>query len=285
MRVYFLKPLLSLLFAGIFALNIHGQDVQYGMAKATDDTFDGSLTAFGLIYRKSEYTAAHNLYPKGALLQVKRLDNKKTVQVKVIDRGPWIQGYVIDLSRAAATKLGIFGSTSAEVEVTLLKTEKESTGKVVADAPKSSPTKTPVTYDQTQEDKRPAASVSVNLPVETAKSIPTNVSPSTNTSKKVKKPESQVGVFKVAQVPDETLNYGVQIASLENPENLFEEIKRLRKNNIEDIFIVMDKDALMGDVRYKLILGAFTDSDKADAYKTALLKKYSRMKGCFVVSY
>lgn len=271
----FLIAILVLSGNGLFA-----QDIQYGLARAYNDAFDGDITAYGLVYNKNEFTAAHNLFPKGALLNVKRLDNNKTVQVRVIDKGPWIQGYVIDLSRAAANRLQIMGSTSAEVEVTLVRMPEEPKQRVASAPVKQKPEPAaPKTYETTPA---PKPSVKVNLPQATEKGIPTNVSPSAKS--KVQKPESQIGVFKVAQVPDDEIAFGVQIASLQNPEYLFEEVKRLQKEKIQDIYIVMDKN-LLGDLTYKIVLGSFPDSEKAGAYKASLGKKFSRMKGSFVVTY
>lgn len=280
MLTNFGKSILFILGIALCGNNVLAQDIQYGLARAYNDAFDGDITAYGLVYNKNEFGAAHNLFPKGAFLNVKRLDNNKTVQVRVIDKGPWIQGYIIDLSRAAANKLGIVGSTSAEVEVTLVRLPDEPKQKVAsAPAIQKSEAAAPKTYETTPT---PKPSVKVNLPQTTEKSIPTNVSPSAKP--KAQKPESQIGAFKVAQVPDDEVAFGVQIASLQNPEYLFEEVKRLQKEKIQDIYIVMDKN-LLGDLAYKIVLGSFPDSEKASAYKASLGKKFSRMKGSFVVTY
>lgn len=254
------------------------QEIQYGLAKAYHDAFEGDVTAYGHVYRKNEFTAAHNLFPEGALLQVKRLDNNKTVQVTVIDKGPWIQGYVIDLSRAAADLLGITGSTSAEVEVTLLRAPAAKT---------TSKTKEkPVSYDKVPEAPK-QVTTPVKLPPGTAeKTIPTNVSPSTGqTAAVAKRDPGKTSVYKITQVTETALVFGVQIASVSNPENLFEEVKRLQKDNLSDVYVVVDKNELLDETTYKIVLGSFPDAEKAGQYRIALRKKYARMKGCFVVNY
>ncbi len=260
------------------------QDVQYGLAKAYHDAFEGDITAYGLVYRKNEFTAAHNLFPEGALLQVKRLDNNKTVQVTVIDKGPWIQGYVIDLSRAAADLLGISGNTSAEVEVTLLRMPSAKAKTAPKTAAKTQ--EKPVTYDKVPEAPKQAPTP-VKLPPGTAeKTIPTNVSPSTGeTAPVAKRDPGKTSVYKITQVTETALVFGVQIASVSNPENVFEEVKRLQKDNISDVFVVVDKNELLDETSYKIVLGAFPDVEKAGQYRIALRKKYARMKGCFVVNY
>ncbi|MEL7123634.1 MAG: septal ring lytic transglycosylase RlpA family protein, partial [Bacteroidota bacterium] len=90
---------------------------QTGLAKVYDDEFHGRKTAFGEFYDKSKFTAAHKKHPYGTLLRVTRLDNQKSVNVKVNDKGPYVTGYVIDLSRAAANALGISDFAEVKVEV------------------------------------------------------------------------------------------------------------------------------------------------------------------------
>ena len=279
MPILMSSNVLPLLLSLFFAVRLPAQDVQYGLAKAYHDAFEGDLTAYGKVYRKNEFTAAHNLFPEGALLQVKRLDNNKTVQVTVIDKGPWIQGYVIDLSRAAADLLGISGSTSAEVAVTLLRMPEKKTdtpAKPVAKAAEK-----PATYDKVPE---PKPAVPVQLPATAEKTIPTNVSPGATTTLP-KRDVTKTGVYKITQVTETTMAFGVQIASVSQPENLFEEVKRLQKDNITDIFVLVDKNELLDETNYKIVLGSFPDAEKAGQYRANLRKKYARMKGCFVVTY
>jgi len=65
-------------------------------------------------------TAAHKTLPIPVMVRVKNLDNGKTAVVKVNDRGPFAHGRIIDLSFAAAKKLGVVGPGTANVEITAL---------------------------------------------------------------------------------------------------------------------------------------------------------------------
>jgi len=85
-----------------------------------DDGFEGKPTASGEIYDSSKMTAAHRDLPLGTLVRVTNLDNGKSVEVRVNDRGPFIHGRVIDLSQAAARRLDIIGPGVAPVRIVIL---------------------------------------------------------------------------------------------------------------------------------------------------------------------
>jgi rare lipoprotein A (peptidoglycan hydrolase) len=69
--------------------------------------FRGKKTASGDIFDDARLTAAHKSLPLGSKAMVTNLSNGKSVEVEINDRGPFIQGRVIDLSRAAARALGM----------------------------------------------------------------------------------------------------------------------------------------------------------------------------------
>src|SRR6266511_408711 len=84
------------------------------------DGFEGKPTASGEIYDSSLLTAAHRELPLGSIVEVTNLDNGKTVRVRINDRGPFILGRVIDLSRAAAGQIGLLGPGVASVRLTVV---------------------------------------------------------------------------------------------------------------------------------------------------------------------
>ena len=85
-----------------------------------DDGFEGKPTASGEIYDGSQMTAAHRDLPLGTIVDVRNLDNGRTVRVRINDRGPFVQGRIIDLSRVAAREAGLVGPGTARVRLTLL---------------------------------------------------------------------------------------------------------------------------------------------------------------------
>ncbi len=85
--------------------------------------FHGKKTASGEIYDQNKLTAAHKTVPLGSKARVTNLDNGNTVEVEINDRGPFVQGRIIDLSRAAARALGFVESGTAPVRVELIAEE------------------------------------------------------------------------------------------------------------------------------------------------------------------
>ena len=88
--------------------------------------FHGKKTASGEIYDQNKLTAAHKTVPLGSKARVTNLDNGNTVEVEINDRGPFVDGRIIDLSRAAAGALGIVKSGTAPVQVELIRESTES---------------------------------------------------------------------------------------------------------------------------------------------------------------
>lgn len=78
-----------------------------GKASYYANKFHGRKTASGEIYHKDKLTAAHRSLPFGTRLKVTNLSNGREVVVRVNDRGPFIKGRIIDVSYAAARKLGM----------------------------------------------------------------------------------------------------------------------------------------------------------------------------------
>ncbi|MGE5268169.1 MAG: septal ring lytic transglycosylase RlpA family protein [Thiohalocapsa sp.] len=85
--------------------------------------FDGKPTSDGEIYDMNELTAAHKTLPLPSVVQVTNLQNGRALRLRVNDRGPFVDGRIIDLSRRAAQLLGFDGAGTAPVRVRILKDE------------------------------------------------------------------------------------------------------------------------------------------------------------------
>ena len=94
---------------------------QTGIASWYGDPFHGRATANGEIYDQNELTAAHQTLPLPTFVRVTNLENGRAVIVKVNDRGPFVNGRIIDLSRRAAQLLGYDRQGTAKVRVQALK--------------------------------------------------------------------------------------------------------------------------------------------------------------------
>ncbi len=91
--------------------------VHKGIASYYADKFDGRFTASGEKYDHGKLTAAHKFLPFGTIVKVTNLANDENVEVKINDRGPFVEGRVIDLSRSAAEKLKFTSQGLTEVEI------------------------------------------------------------------------------------------------------------------------------------------------------------------------
>lgn len=94
--------------------------VQTGKASFYADKFEGRPTASGEKYRHNKLTAAHKTLPFGTKVKVTNLDNNKTVEVVINDRGPYVDGRIIDLSKSAAEQLGFINQGLAEVKMEII---------------------------------------------------------------------------------------------------------------------------------------------------------------------
>jgi len=80
---------------------------QYGKASWYGGKFHGRKTASGVRFNKHSYTAAHKKLPFGTIIKVINVRNGKDVYVRIIDRGPFVKGRIVDISRAAAEAIGL----------------------------------------------------------------------------------------------------------------------------------------------------------------------------------
>lgn len=76
----------------------------------------------GEVYDMHAMTAAHRTLPLGSIVRVINVDTKASAVVRITDRGPFIEGRVIDLSKAAAEKIGMIQKGTTEVRLEVLKT-------------------------------------------------------------------------------------------------------------------------------------------------------------------
>jgi peptidoglycan lytic transglycosylase len=91
--------------------------IETGLASWYGAKHHGRRTASGERFDQKALTAAHPTLPWGSIVRVTSLVNGKSVDVRVNDRGPFIKGRIIDLSRAAARALGMAGLMQVQLEV------------------------------------------------------------------------------------------------------------------------------------------------------------------------
>lgn len=305
---FVLTPLLLLV-----SLNgLQAQDEEFGLASYYSDEFHGRKTAYGYTYHKDKLTTAHKKHPHGTILKVTRLDNNKSVTVKVIDKGPFIRGRVVDLSRKAAERIGLVDVGVAEVKVEVVsKMSKESSSADVAaktkpktSVPKDRPvafseestttparsstkkatptttTKARSTASVSREQSSTSSSKSAKGDVLTEKGSAKNASKTSSRARLVTQDYTKYGLYKIVLEKPSKKGFGVQVASLSNYENVLRQVADLQSKWFENILLSVEK----GEAKpiYKIILGPFDSEKQALGYKKDLQRKH-KVKG-FVVS-
>lgn len=105
---------LAALFSGVRA-------AECGLASWYGPGFHGKRTASGVRFNENAMTAAHKTLPMGAVVKVTDQRTGKVITVTINDRGPFVRGRIIDLSRAAAARLGTKNAGIRRVCVTRLR--------------------------------------------------------------------------------------------------------------------------------------------------------------------
>ncbi|MBC7774793.1 MAG: septal ring lytic transglycosylase RlpA family protein, partial [Phycisphaerae bacterium] len=237
------------------------QKEEYGKAGYYADSLHGRKTASGEKYDKYEFTCAHKTLAFGTKVRVTRLDNKKSVICRVNDRGPFVEGYVTDISRAAAEEIGLIkvGVTRVKLEVV----QAVSTARVGADVDGNTKLLTSkgitrtVTPAQYSNDLQPSSS----------RSYSSNGQPSELYSVDIQKSRKQ--------------GFGVQVSTLYNADNVLPVIKKLQQEWPNKAMVSVEHDEAYDKSTYRVIVGPFSDAKTAAVQqKTAAKKGY---KGCFVV--
>ena len=130
---------------------------QTGSASYYADKYHGRLTANEEVFDMYAYTAAHRTLPFGTILKVTHLGNKRSIKVRINDRGPFIKGRIIDLSLAGAKKLDMLTTGVADVQLDILEPTEHEDSKdetaAVAAVVKTEKAKSETTEKKTETDK------------------------------------------------------------------------------------------------------------------------------------
>jgi rare lipoprotein A len=287
-----------------------------GLAKFYDDSFHGRQTASGATYDKNKLTAAHKSLPFGTKVKVLNPANGKSVIVEINDRGPYVKGRIIELSKRAADQLSI--TKQATVPVVLTVVDKGTVieqpaavaPKVVekvaaaAAAPKPQPkveavapvAKKPVAAAVTKpKTVTKTAAAAQSKPVQPApkketKTTATAAAPAKKKAAPVKKKTPNLvvaardmktgGFYKMQVLKLQAKGYGVQIAGYSDYQSVTQQLFAIQKNWFKGATVFVDE--LNGQPYYKIILGPLNTKAEAESYRKSLIKKYGT-KDAFVV--
>jgi rare lipoprotein A (peptidoglycan hydrolase) len=136
-----------------------------GVASWYGVPYHGRRTASGEIYDMEQFTAAHRTLPFQTWVEVTDLDNGKRVNVRVTDRGPFVDGRIIDLSLAAARKIEMVGPGTARVKLKVIVAPRGSEKIVTQRAEKAAETQLPVSRSAPPAPSPRPAPVSTQTPV------------------------------------------------------------------------------------------------------------------------
>ena len=237
-----------------------------GIASWYGDPFHGRATANGEIYDMNALTAAHKTLPLPTLVRVTNLENGRSIVVRVNDRGPFVHGRIIDMSRRGAQLLSFDMAGTAKVRVTVLPPEEQEPetrqamlekmgGQVtVAEATPVTRTDVAATGDEPIVGTAPSGEVSVaslDAP-ESAESLVGAVEPT---------PE-------LMTLPAEAPQMYVQAGAFSNADNarlLEMQLARVGPTQVTEVFID-------GRLFYRVRLGPFDDLEQADAALERLIE-------------
>ncbi len=256
--------------------------VEYGMASMFSDNFHGKKTASGELYDVNKMTAAHKSLPFGSKIKITRMDNQQSIVVRINDRGPYLKGRVVELSRKAAREIGL-SDGEVKVKIEVLTTEDDEAKPipapvVVEDEPEVKP-KPKVTV-KGDDKKKKIEPIAVPKPAEKEVTPPKAVVVKVTPKKEEEEGKLKPGeLIKVQVAKPEREGFGVQVASLEAYDAAMRKVAELESDYFKNILIFTDKNG--AKPLYKIILGPFPDVTTADAYKVSAKKK--KMSG-FVIS-
>lgn len=262
MRLFLLS--FCILFA--VALQAQPRPEEFGKCGYYADTFQGKNTANGEKYDKDKLTAAHKSLPFGTIIRVTRLDNQKSVEVRVNDRGPYVDGYITELSRKAAEQIDLIKAGVTKVKVEVVEPLKSPEFAPVDPGSKdASFDQSPDGSTEGEDATGKAQLLSKTQKQGTAKPV---------SSKTPVAPAITREVYRVKVSQPETSGFAIQIANLNNAKNAMEEMDKLQKVAPDQVLLMVETDNNAGGkVAYKVMVGPFPDRAAAEKKQRELAPK------------
>lgn len=226
--------LIAITFILLLSNSLFGQIKEFGIASFYADKFEGRITASGEIFEQAKLTAAHRTLPFGAIVKVVNVDNNKSIEVRINDRGPFVDNRVIDLTRSAAKALGFDAKGVANVRLEVINIP--------------SPTEPRKTKDLAVATSKPA-----------------------NESQPDTKPVSESApkeYFKIETKALTPIGFGIQIASYQEAANLLKLCNTIQEE-IKHPLMIQVSEANNGKV-YRIIIGPFEAREEAERFKNKL---------------
>ena len=309
--------LILLLSACFFTPTLFAQSFQEELGKAGyyADKYQGQKTASGALYDKVKLTCAHKKLPFGTRIRVTNLENQQSVIVEVNDRGPFKDGFIVDLSRAAAESIGMIRAGVVRVRIEPADAAVAPTPKTPAPAnntrlapkaprvPDGNGIRVLKTYDPPSNNVKPAEvaqpaaySASAERPkpkMVTPKAVQiTQRDPAPQTYST--EPQPQVApqpatkireIYQVGITRPPKDGYAIQLAVYSNIQTCMEEVGKLEAGFPDMVLIVIETENTenpSAPALFKIMLGPYYDKAGADNARTAAARKGYRK--AFVVN-
>ena len=241
------------------------RDLRYdntGIASWYGDQFAGKLTANGEIFDPELVSAAHKTLPMPSVVRVTNLDNGKSLVVRINDRGPYVTGRIIDMSRAGARLLGFKKKGIARVRVQMLTEQSLHLEKLAKDG------QFPLLSDNYKSDVPETVAVSkpaVRLKARTTRAAAQKPKSS---SSAVELLASSRGI-KVLETKPVKTDIWIQIGAFHSETNARNLIENLEKLSTGTIFQINKN----GRILYRARLGPLASVNEADSLLDKILQR------------
>lgn len=258
-----------------------------GYASFIGDKFHGLKMANGETYNKNSLVAGHRDLEYGTKVKVTNTKTSKSVIVTIKDRGPFIKGGIIELSRKAGETIGMTYDKKAPVRIevvgaggTVVEVEEKPAARSTKPTSKNTAKGKEVsTYNAPKKKAAPKKSVAKPAkprPVAKSKSA-SKPKPATSSIGSSKPTSKRTGMYKVDFKNVTKQGYGVQIGVFSDLKSTVYKVKTLSAKGFKDIYVYESGG------NYKIILSNYSTMEKATAYKKALKSKY-KISG-FIVAF
>lgn len=258
-----------------------------GYASFIGDKFHGLKMANGETYDKNSLVAGHRDLKYGTKVKVTNTNNARSIIVTIKDRGPFIKGGIIEVSRKAGESIGMVYDKKVPVRIEVI-----GAGEVAmeTETKPSARSTTPATYDENtakggeitpeptpKPTPKPAAKPTTPKVAKTTKtpakpkaavqSKPTKSS-SKSSGKTATATKTNTGVYKIEIQNVQKAGYGVQIGVFKDIDVVIYKVKQLTNKGFSDVYYTKSSNG------YKIIIKNYASYDQANAYKKALKTKY-----------
>ena len=299
MKKIFLFFCLSLLASIQFAF---AGPTEEGIATFYGDNFHGRKTSSQELYDKDQLTAAHRTLPYGTIVRVTVLATGASVEVRINDRGPFVKGRIISVSKKAAEILNILKETDPIVKIEVVQknntmapaaaplsqNQNNTTAAPIvnntpsiANAPTTAPAPQAEKIAKVEEPKATNKNEVKTAPATASRSLGNNNKKATEPNLVKEAGKMNPGnLYKMQVLQLEEKGFGVQIAGYSDYEAVYNQLSTLQENHFKGGLVYVDE--LNGKNFYKVILGPFFTKEEANSYCQSLRQKHN-MKDAFVV--